>query len=110
MADERVNLVLSGVVLDEEMTLSLAELCRASCVCAEEVIAMVEEGLLEPGGTSPADWYFPADSLLRLRAALRLQRDLQINLAGVALAMDLLDELRVLRERLRQLERRGLPP
>jgi chaperone modulatory protein CbpM len=102
--------VLSGMVLDESVTLSLVELCRASSVCAEDVIAMVEEGLLEPGGTSSMDWRFSAESLRRLRTALRLQRDLQINLAGVALALDLLDELRVLRERLRALELRDLLP
>ena len=35
---------------------------------------------------------------------MRLQRDLDLNLAGTALALDLLDELEQLRERLRALE------
>lgn len=109
MTDELVDAVVSGVILDETMNLSLGELCHASSLCAEEVIAMVDEGLLEPGGgSSPIDWRFPATSLYRVHVALRLQRDLQVNLAGVALALDLLDELRSLRERLRLLERQGL--
>jgi chaperone modulatory protein CbpM len=35
---------------------------------------------------------------------VRLRRDLNLNLAGTALALDLLDELEHLRERLRALE------
>jgi chaperone modulatory protein CbpM len=108
MADKMVEAVVSGMILDETVSLSLGELCRASSLCAEEVIAMVDEGLLEPGGSSPMDWRFPATSLYRVHVALRLQRDLQVNLAGVALALNLLDELRSLRERLRLLERQGL--
>jgi chaperone modulatory protein CbpM len=40
----------------------------------------------------------------RARRALRLQRDLDLNLAGAALALDLLDEVEILRERVRVLE------
>ena len=43
--------------------------------------------------------------MLRLVRALNLQRDLDINPAGAALALELLDEIDHLRERLRTLER-----
>jgi hypothetical protein len=33
-----------------------------------------------------------------------MQRDLQINLAGVALALDLMEEIETMRERLRRFE------
>ena len=45
-------------------------------------------------------WHFRGDTLPRARRALRLQRDLEINLAGVALAMDLMDEIDRLRREL----------
>jgi chaperone modulatory protein CbpM len=35
---------------------------------------------------------------------MRLQHDLNINLAGVALALDLMDEIETMRERLRRFE------
>jgi chaperone modulatory protein CbpM len=38
-----------------------------------------------------------------VRCALRLERDLGVNLAGAALALDLLDELNRLRARQRRL-------
>jgi chaperone modulatory protein CbpM len=40
---------------------------------------------------------FDLDQLNRIKTALRLQRDLEVNTAGVALVLSLLDELRDLR-------------
>lgn len=41
-------------------------------------------------------WRFSGKSLRRARSAHRLQRDLGLNLAGIALVLDLMDELEVL--------------
>lgn len=68
---------------------------------AEWVIALVDEGVPDPLGQDPAHWRFAGASLRRARAALRLQRDLGINLAGAALVLDLIDEVGSLRARLR---------
>lgn len=91
---------LSGVLLDEQTELSLSELCNACSSHAEWVIELVEEGVLEPIGHTRSQWRFSAISLQRAHTAMRLQRDLDINLAGVALALDLLDEIEALRTRL----------
>ncbi len=93
--------ILTGVLIDEQSLISLGELCRACSRHAEWVIELVEEGVLEPSGPSPDQWRFPASALKRALTAARLQRDLGINLAGVALALDLLDEIETLRARLR---------
>jgi chaperone modulatory protein CbpM len=101
----REPITLSGRVLNEESTVGLGELCRAACVSADLLLDMVQEGLLEPlGGRSPVDWRFPETALPRVWVAVRLQRDLQVNLAGAALALDLLEELNTLRRRVRALE------
>ena len=55
-----------------------------------------------PAGDSPEDWRFGGESLRRARLALRLSRDLEINPSGVALALDLLDEIASLRARLQR--------
>lgn len=93
--------VLKGLNLDEEETLTLGELSRACAMHAEWVISLVDEGVLEPVGHGPVSWRFPGTCLRRVRTAVRLQRDLGINLAGVALALDLLDEIEMLRKLLR---------
>jgi|HigsolmetaAR201D_1030396.scaffolds.fasta_scaffold02561_7 Predicted transcriptional regulators len=97
--------VVSGVVLDEAMSLSLGELCRQCGISAEAVLEMVDEGLLEPIGGEPGNWRFAGTALWRAQMALRLTRDLRVNLAGAALALDLMDELAELRQRVRLLER-----
>ena len=94
----------TGVVLDDSVELSLSEVCRASHVHAEVVIQLVEIGVLEPRGREPAEWRFTGEAIIVVRRAENLRRDLDINLPGVALALDLLDEIDRLRDRVNRLE------
>jgi chaperone modulatory protein CbpM len=93
--------ILKGVLIDEQTQMSLADICRACSRHAEWVIELVDEGVLEPVGPSPEHWYFSAMALQRALVAARLQRDLGINLAGIALVLDLLEEIETLRTQLR---------
>ena len=93
--------ILKGVLLDEHTEISLNELCQACASSAECIIEMVEEGVLEPVSYQQTQWRFSALSLQRAHTALRLQRDLGVNLAGVALALELLDEIETLRNQVR---------
>lgn len=95
---------LSGIILEEQTELTLAEVCRACAVHAEYIIELVEEGVLLPSGREPAYWRFSGIHMHRATVALRLQRDLGVNLAGVGLALQLLDELDALRARIRAIE------
>ena len=104
MSDDRLS-ALTGEVLEEEVELTLAELCRACAVPAERVFELVDEGVVEPLGRDPARWRFSGISLYRVRFALHLQHDLGVNVAGAALALDLIDELASLRARLGHDER-----
>jgi len=92
--------ILSGHLLDETVTLTLTEISYACRVRESEIIDLVEEGIIVPAAPSEPDWNFPATELRRARRAIRLQRDLDINLSGVALVLDLLDEVEDLRARL----------
>jgi chaperone modulatory protein CbpM len=95
--------LIEGRVVEEQVQLTLIELCQACSAEQEHVLTWVFEGVLEPAGNSPQDWRFGGESLRRARLALRLSRDLEINAAGVALALDLLDEIAELRARLQRL-------
>ncbi len=95
---------LNGDLLDEQLELSLAELCRACRLPADELLALVEEGVIEPRGREPARWRFRSVCIRRVQRAQRLRHDLGVNVPGAALVLDLLDELDELRERLRRLE------
>lgn len=91
-------------ILDDDVTLSLRELCQSCTVNADLIIELVDEGILEPDGSTVSDWRFAADTIGRLRTALRLHHELRINFPGVALALDLLEENRALRRRIGILE------
>lgn len=95
---------LNGIVLDENTEVSLNDLCRACSSSAEWVIELVSEGVLEPISYQQTHWRFTGVSLQKAQTAARLQRDLGINTAGIALALELLDEIETLRARLDCLE------
>jgi chaperone modulatory protein CbpM len=101
MSKELLNL-LSGELLDEDRELTLAQLSRACRVPADRLLGLVEEGVIEPRGRNPIHWRFSGVSVKRARCALRLEHDLGLNLAGAALALDLLEEIENLRARLRR--------
>ena len=95
--------ILTGIIIEEEIHLSLRELCDACAVHAEFITELVDEGVIEPSGFDKSHWCFSGVSLHRIRSAKRLHQDLGINLAGVALALDLLDEMQLLHTQLRKL-------
>lgn len=97
------ELLLTGYIVEEQVELTLSDLCVACAVQTERIIELVDEGVLKPAGREPGHWRFGGASLRRAGVALRLQRDLEINLAGVALALELLDEIETLRARLRRM-------
>jgi chaperone modulatory protein CbpM len=93
--------LLTGTLLDEQVVWTLADVCDACSTQSEWIVELVAEGILEPSGGEPNDWLFTGTGLTRAQAARRLQSDLEINLAGVALALDLMEEIEALRSRLR---------
>lgn len=104
--------ILDGILLDEKSELTLVDLCCACSSTEEWIVELVQEGALEPFnlqsiGKQHTQWLFTADSLQKARTAKRLQRDLNINLAGIALALNLLEQIETLETRLRCLEIRS---
>lgn len=94
---------LSGVILEELNGLTLADMSHACAVQIDGIVELVEEGLIVPIGREPHRWRFDGVQMRRATVALRLQRDLGVNLAGAALALQLLEEVSSLRARLKAL-------
>jgi chaperone modulatory protein CbpM len=95
-SDERM---LSGTIFDETTRLSLKDLSRMCAVDEQHIVEYVEEGVLQVIEVR-SEWHFSGDALRRARLAVRLERDLELNLAGVALAVELIEELEQLRRQL----------
>lgn len=92
----------SAIILEEQTDLTISEVCQACAVQVETIVELVDEGVLSPIGREPHRWRFTGTHLRRATVAIRLQRDLGVNLAGAALALQLLDELEALQARLRK--------
>lgn len=92
---------LPGVIFEEHTVLNVDELSRLCAVDQTYIIELVEEGVLNVLEIHASEWRFSGTALRRARTALRLQRDLEINLPGVALALELLEEIGELRRSLR---------
>ena len=102
MATSDQQPVLSGELLEEDNEITLVQLCQTCRVEAETVEALVEHGILAPSGKRGSHWCFTAASVKRTQIALRLQRDLDVNLPGAALALELLERIDALEARLRR--------
>lgn len=101
MSEQRIY--IQGTLLSEETHCTLAELCLRCGVDAAMIEAMVEEGIITPADSTASEGCFTALAIKRVQTAMRLHRDLRVNLPGCALALDLLDELEELRRLVRRL-------
>jgi len=100
MNTNNLFIIHTGTVIEDD-TLTLEQLCTSCGVQADWLIRLVEESIIEPDGAEMPSWRFSGASLARVRAAFNLERDLGVNLAGIALALDLMEELERLRRQLK---------
>jgi chaperone modulatory protein CbpM len=89
-------------LVEDQVEFTLVELSRVCRADRSQILLLVEQGVLSPAGTAPDDWRFRGTALRRALTAVRLIRDLELNAAGAALALDLLDEIDALRGQVRR--------
>lgn len=85
--------MLLAVVMDESTTFTLVEVCERCHLEKEILLQMIDYGLIEPVDKTAEHIFIDLQALHRVETAMRLQHDLDINLAGAALVLELLDEL-----------------
>ena len=91
------SLNVSGEIVEIGAECTLEQICMACKVDPGWITQLVEYGVLEPLEPTPSGWRFKSVSIVRVAKARRLERDLGLNPAGVALVLDLLDEIDRLR-------------
>ena len=90
----------------EDQPLTLEALAERADMHPALVERFIECGLIEPSGREGARLFFAEDAVPRLRMIGRLRDNLGINLAGIAVILDLRDRLCALqRENERQRSR-----
>lgn len=88
----------------EQSPISFAEIIEMYDLSEALLQELIEYDILHPQQRDQ-DWLFDAVQVKRLQTAMRLQRDLDVNFAGIALVLDLMDELEELRARAAFLEK-----
>jgi chaperone modulatory protein CbpM len=93
--------IITAVLVDEYETYSIQMVCEQLNIPESLMIEMEEHGLFQYEGSQ----HITHQALKRIESACRIHQDLGVNLPGVVLALELLEELEELRHRLSILER-----
>jgi chaperone modulatory protein CbpM len=92
--------IIIGVLIEETSSMPFEEVCHRYNIPRELLVEMIEYGIFSNPAHQIERTQLKPKDLRRLESAFRLHRDLEINLPGVALALELLEELEYLRTEL----------
>ena len=106
---DKTSSSFTAETIETDAVCTLKELCLACNVEADWIAELVEHAVIEPIGETGSDWQFASLSIVRVAKAKRLERDLSLNAPGVALVLELLDEIEDLRSRLKAYEAPAQP-
>ncbi len=85
--------------VNEPVLFTLEEVCQRCGSHSDLIIEMIEYGIVEPvEQLLPSVRYFNTQALVRLQRAQRLMDELELNLSGVALSLELLDKIEALQK------------
>ena len=96
---------MTGEVLSEEHKLTLEDICQTCGLSELKVKAYIEESVVEVQGDDARLWRFSEISMVRIQKACRLEKDLRLNPAGTALALELMSQIEELKNLLKRFER-----
>lgn len=96
---------ITMVSIEAQSELSFDELCEACHVSPDFIRELIEYGAIEPQGISIEVWRFNPEHMRRIQTVKRLQHDLDVNLPGAALAIDLMDQIEAMQVQLELLEK-----
>lgn len=101
MADQTI---IAGVLMDENTTISFVEVCQKCNISEEMLLDMIEHGLFSSSLARNKISDVDQSTFIRIQSACRLQQDLGINIPGVVLVLELLEELEQARDELKILQ------
>jgi chaperone modulatory protein CbpM len=106
MKEMHNGIVVTGLIVDENILFTLTEVRQRFSIDDAIMDAMLEHGLIEPKkNPAAAEMCVDQQTLQRIQTALHLYHDLGVNIAGVALVLDVLNELATVRSELHILQR-----
>ena len=95
---------MTGEVLSEEYKLTYINFCEACGLSESRVRTYIEESVVEVQGDDVTLWRFSEVSVVQIQKAYRLERDLRLNPAGVAFALELMSQIDDLTKQLKRVQ------
>lgn len=93
------------VTVDEYVELTLEEICVACNASSEFIEEIIQYGIIEPRRMGLETLRFDLEHLRRIKMVQHLQKDLEVNIAGAALVIEMMDKMERMRKKLELLER-----
>ncbi len=81
------------------------ELCHIYHITPDFIQELIAYGTIEPHGNTVTTWRFDSQQLRIIRTAIHLHHDLEVNHAGIALAIDLLEQIQDMQAELNALNK-----
>lgn len=88
-----------------DSSLTLQELCEICQVSTDFIHTLISYEIIQPKHEMPGQFIFDITMLYRLQRALRLQKELELNLVGTAVILDLLEQIEELENKMNLLEK-----
>ena len=86
-------------MLNDNVFYTTKAVCKSYKLNLSTVGEMVSWGIAEPSGNKPEKWLFSHKDFERIGRASRFNRELEINIPGAALALQLLEDIQNLRNK-----------
>jgi hypothetical protein len=99
------EIIVGESLLVRSKLVSWGEFQEQTGTHASRIGELIELGWIEPITTSDRDYLFRVRDVYRLRKLERLMCDLEVNLAGACIIVDLVERVECLEKRVRDLER-----
>lgn len=97
--------MIMGMFVDDHSSVSFVDVCEKQGISEDVLLDMLEHGLLPEVIAPDKNISFDPNMINRVQSACRLQVDLGLNVPGVVLALELMDELTQLHSELSVLQR-----
>jgi len=95
--------VTEVLLLEEHGAVSLAELAELTRWSEDELLELIDHGVITPDDPRAASLTFSAQCIVAARTAHRLRDDFELDAQGVAVALALLDRIDELEAQVRDL-------
>lgn len=86
-------------MLNDNVFYTTKAVCKSYKLNQNTVGEMVSWGIAEPSGNKPEKWLFSHKDFERIGCASRFNKELEINIPGAALALQLLEDIQNLRNK-----------